>query len=360
MDQRSGDKFVQLLIHIIAWIAFLTLLFLLVPAPAGPNPGLSVLVTYILFVSFFYFNFYFLVPRFFIKRRYYLYVLLSLTCLFITVAVPSLITDVLQLIRHGNFQSPGPPPDMLNPGFMDRSRPPGPPHGPGPALFNPDFRYNILIFLLIFTLSLGLRIIMKWQQTEKEKINAELASLKAQINPHFLFNALNSIYSLAITRADKTPYAIEMFSNIMRFVIYDTQHDFVPLTKDLEYISNYISLQKLRLSSNTIVNYNVEGDPEHYRIAPLILLPFIENMFKHGISTESKSSIDIVINVENDYLTLKTRNDKFATLNSKEDISKLGIENTRKRLDLIYPGKYSLVITENETEYSVILSVSLK
>jgi hypothetical protein len=360
MGHSIKNKFLQILVQIVAWAVFLLLLTLLVPQPSGRNPVFSTIICDLFFILFFYANYYIFVPQYFIPKRYILYSIICIACLVVIVAVPSLVSEVSHLISPRPDRFPGPPPAISDPGFMKPDMPPGPPPQERFGLFKPVFRYIILIFFLMLTLSLGICVLVQWQQSEKEKINVELASLKDQINPHFLFNALNSIYSLAVNKAENTPYAIEKFSDIMRFVIYEARYDFVPLLNKIEYINNYISLQKLRLSSHTTVNYEVIGDPATYQIAPLVLMPFIENAFKHGISTENESSIEIKIIIEKDKLHLTVKNEKFRMGETLNGISQVGIENTKRRLNLIYPGKHNLEITSTETEYLVSLYIDLK
>ena len=129
-----------------------------------------------------------------------------------------------------------------------------------------------------------LKINSRLKLAEKEKVNAELSYLKAQINPHFLFNTLNSIYSLAIEKSDYTATAVVKLSSMMRYVITDASHKFVPLEKEINYISNYIELQKLRIDSSIKLMYTVTGDISDKKIAPLVLISFIENAFKYGVN----------------------------------------------------------------------------
>jgi len=303
-----------------------------------------------------------------------------LSFLVLTIVVPSVISESSrmrpefpQLKEISEFKPAPPPSDFNNPDFADPgSQPPTEFHKAGPKdpgnqpppdrfnLFIPEFSYTIFVFLFIFTVSTGIRIIMQWQQSEKEKVNAELAFLKAQINPHFLFNTLNNIYSMSINKDERTTEAIEMFSDMMRFVIYETCHEFVPLSKKIEYIDTYISLQKLRLSDSVKVNYQKLGDTQSLQIAPLILMPFIENAFKYGVSTEKDSIIDIIISIDNDELDLSVKNSKFQLQRIENETTRLGIENTIKRLQLIYPGRHTLNITDNPVEYFVSLHLNLK
>src|SRR4029078_3784733 len=134
-------------------------------------------------------------------------------------------------------------------------------------------------------------------RAEADKANAELSFLKAQVNSHFLFNTLNNIYSLAITKNENVADAVMKLSNIMRYVTDDANEDFVSLEKELDSISNYVSLQRLRLGNKATINFIIEGDIHDKQIAPLILMPFVENTFKHGISYASASTIDIKITI---------------------------------------------------------------
>lgn len=227
-------------------------------------------------------------------------------------------------------------------------------------LFSPDFSYTFFVFALISLLSLIIRVTLQWQQSEKEKVNAELAFLKAQINPHFLFNTLNNIHSMVLNGSAKTAEAIEVFSDLMRFVIYETRHETIPLINKVQYISNYLTLQRMRLPSIVEINFKVEGNPYPDQIAPMILMTFIENAFKYGVSTENKSVIDIWIEIKNHELLFCVKNPKFRRNDSVKEQSQLGIGNTKKRLDLIYPGRYKLDITETETDYKVLLQIKLK
>jgi hypothetical protein len=362
------NKILQILIHILAWGLFLSLLTSLVPRPPNMNPLLSILIPDLFFISFYYLNFFILVPRYFIPKRFVLFGLICTGYLILTITVPSSISG--SSYGRPEFHEPGglrefrpeiPPHDMKMPYFPEHNKSE---HNTMPPLrirfFIPEFSYTIFVFLFILTLSTGIRILLEWQQSEREKVKAELAFLKAQINPHFLFNTLNSIYAMAVTRDNKTPDAIELFSDLMRYVLYESSHDFIPVIKKLQYIDTYIALQKMRLSSLMHVNYNKSGEAERLMIAPLTLMPFIENAFKYGVSTEKESFIDIGIEINDGILTLTVTNSKTNSDKIENGTSQLGIENTLKRLSLIYPGKYDLNIKDSTDQYIVNLQLKLK
>lgn len=192
-----------------------------------------------------------------------------------------------------------------------------------------------------------------------EKTNAELSYLKAQINPHFLFNTLNSIYSLAILKSDKTADAVVKLSDMMRYVLNDSNANFTDLEKELNYIANYIELQRMRLTSNVKLTYSCEGNVFDKKLAPLVLIPFIENAFKHGVNSEEDSVIDIKIKVSQTALNLNVRNKCVSSNNNTLNKSGLGIENTKQRLNLLYPENHSLEISEKDNYYTVNLTLNI-
>ena len=199
---------------------------------------------------------------------------------------------------------------------------------------------------------------MLWQKVEKEKVDAELSFLKAQINPHFLFNTLNSIYAMAVTKSEQTAEAIEVFSDMMRYVMNETNNEFVTLQSNIDYISNYITLQRMRLTESVSLSYKVEGNAAGVFIAPMLLISFIENAFKYGISTENRSQIGIHIAIKNGELEMNISNTIHPRNNSKTT-DKIGVKNTIARLNLLYPGKYNINQRQQNNMYVVALKLQL-
>lgn len=223
---------------------------------------------------------------------------------------------------------------------------------------------GVIILLISGFIKLANSLIISEKQKkalENERLNAELNFLKLQINPHFLFNTLNSIYSQAHLKSEQTEYSILKFSQIMRYVLYDSTTEKIPLTKDLEYIRNYIDLQKLRISKNITIQYEVAGVTNDLLIAPLLLITFIENAFKHGISYSSPSAIDIKIGVIGTDLRLTVGNTiiRRPTSTGGTTGGGVGLVNARRRLDVLYPGRYLLDINDNNSIYVVNLKINL-
>jgi len=192
-----------------------------------------------------------------------------------------------------------------------------------------------------------------------EKRETELQFLKSQMNPHFFFNTLNNIYGLAYQKEDSAPTAILKLSEAMRYIIYETQSERVTLNKELQFIDNYIKLERLRLLNNDNLKFQNEVGLYSGKIAPLILLPFIENCFKHSNIDESdESEINISIWVENRYLYLSCGNTVSKKANYKE--GGIGTKNALKRLDLLYGDQYSLEKEEDEKNYFILLRIPIE
>ncbi|MBS1731316.1 MAG: histidine kinase [Bacteroidetes bacterium] len=197
-----------------------------------------------------------------------------------------------------------------------------------------------------------------WLNAQQEKVTAELQLLKAQVHPHFLFNTLNNIYSFSLENSPKTPGLILKLSNLLSYMLYDCRSAEVRLGKELDIIKNYIELEQERYGNKIDISWNVNGDVQDIFIAPLLLIPFIENAFKHGTSEQiEKSWLTVDISVKENKLKAKIANSKneFA-LHSKNGI---GIENVKKRLAFIYPEQHELKINEESNFYVVSLTIQL-
>jgi len=201
----------------------------------------------------------------------------------------------------------------------------------------------------------------KLMQLQKEKIDTELKALKAQINPHFLFNSLNNIYSLSLKQSTLTPEIILKLSSIMRYMLYETTGEFVLLKKELNIISDYVELQRIRSDGKAKIELLIKGDAANYKIAPLLFIPFIENAFKHGIKASLDASfVNINIEIGEDNITFLSENNKGEIDETEaNDYKGIGLENVKKRLELIYKDKYSLKISDEDEKFSVLLKLSL-
>jgi two-component system, LytTR family, sensor kinase len=225
------------------------------------------------------------------------------------------------------------------------------------------FDISLYFVIYIFVTSL-LRLARGWfqlQEIEKEKTMAELKALKSQINPHFLFNSLNSIYSLARKNSSQVPEKVIQLSDLMRHIIYDSDVEFIHLSKEIEMIRNYIELQNLRTPEKEKIELEAIGEIEGKKVAPLIFLPFVENSFKHGLKSGAENPfVKIKIEVLQNDLIFEIENSKGKTSEINDSKYKgIGIENVKKRLGLIYPNMHSLNISETENIFKVILQIKL-
>ncbi|GAB3513544.1 sensor histidine kinase [Emticicia fontis] len=190
-----------------------------------------------------------------------------------------------------------------------------------------------------------------------EKLNAENAFLKNQLNPHFLFNTLNNIYSLALNQSPKTPEAVLKLSELMRYMLYESNLEKVSLETELSYLNNFIELQKMRYSGQTYVDFQVIGDVSSQRIAPLMLIPFVENAFKHGSVQDEKHPLSIQLLVNQNNLSFTVKNQQANQ--NKDRFGGIGLENIKKRLNLIYPKNHHLDIQNDGDSYSSELNLIL-
>jgi two-component system, LytTR family, sensor kinase len=227
-------------------------------------------------------------------------------------------------------------------------------------------RKSATFALLMLFMSGFIKIALEWFKSEKQRealkvanLNAELKFLKSQINPHFLFNSLNTIYSLAHRRSPETEHALVKLSTILRYMIYQSNGDKVLLENELRYLQDYIDIQRLRMARNIPVEFKVEGDPSGLEIAPMLLIPFVENAFKHGISYTESAFIDISLNIgSSGTLHLIVRNSLF-----KQRVSEkggVGLNNVLKRLSLLYTDAHTITVREHGDEFIADLKIALK
>ncbi len=204
-------------------------------------------------------------------------------------------------------------------------------------------------------------MLIQRENAEKEKLQKEmeLNYLKEQVNPHFLFNSLNSIYSLSRQKSPETPEVVMQLSELMRYQLESSKKDSVLLKEELEFLENYLLLEEKRLSKRCKVEFLIEGELMGLRISPMLLIPFVENALKHGAqSTNEESTIDISASIKHNTLHFSVVNSKPSTVAASERKG-LGLENVRRRLNLLYPNAHELEIEDKEKEYRVNLTIDL-
>lgn len=348
-----NQKYKIISIHLLACIAFLALPFLFAPhnftrEATILNPAvLRDLISFAFIIAFYYLNTNFLLPTYFFRREFAFYATVVVLYGVAVIVLPRILIS----FHPEHFDDLRHPPDFPN----HRMGGPFGKHHDGVSLF--EASHDIFFYLSTIFLSMSISINERWKQAQQGKLKAELDFLKAQVNPHFLFNSLNSIYSLAITKSDQTATAVLKLSGLMRYVITEATQEDVSLEKELNCLSDFVELQKIRLGDTVKVDYSIEGDPSEKRIAPFLILPFLENAFKYGVNSEDNSFILIKIKITELDINVLIFNNKV--FHSKEYIQTpgLGIENTRTRLKLLYPGKHELTIQDDANDFSVTLNV---
>lgn len=371
---------VQIIIHIAAWACFLLLPFVFYPRPREREFSFFTeryftalfIVNFVFIVAFYYLNTHVIIPKLLDHKKFLSYTLIILALMIFYGFLPRIYHGLF-----GSYQPLGAGPGGgggLGPGGVAPSVAPGAGVGASPGVGLRPSRpriyplvnaFNIAVFLMVFVFSTGIKVINEWLRSEQrnkeianEKLQAELSFLKAQINPHFLFNTLNNIYALASGQSEHTAPAIMKLSSIMRYVLTEARNDLVPLEKEILFTSHYIELQKMRLTDKTSIDFTINGDPLGRQIAPLLLLPFVENAFKYGISTREWSPIRILLDIKKDSLYFSISNQKhFNTALRMADNTGIGISNTKRRLDLLYENRYELTIEDKTGEFSVHLNI---
>lgn len=229
-----------------------------------------------------------------------------------------------------------------------------------------------LINLFIAFSSTLYKILMDWLVHQNEKValqsqnlQSELRFLKSQINPHFFFNTLNNLYALTLKKSDLAPEIVLRLSEMMRYMLYESNVKQVPIEKEINYVKNYLELEKLRQGHRFDIHFNLTGDLRDQKIAPLMFIPFLENSFKHGLDNQIKNGfVNIDLNLKYNEIDMVIENSKPPSLPPKPDKSDLksggiGLENVKRRLKLLYPNKHNLEITEKPHSFRVSLNIKL-
>jgi len=367
------QKITPVIAHIAAWLLFFSLVLGFVfrmPDSAGTAASSILSLPFIVFSSIFlllfYANYFLLFPKLYLRKKYFIYIAITLVLFTGVYTVRPFERVIKGLSPREQQRRP-----MVMPRGEDGGKPmPMPEPGQEPRPHRPERQrptdiVSIILFVTVWSLSTAICVIREWRRTESraiqaeaDKANAELSFLKAQINPHFLFNTLNNIYSLAITKNEHTAESILKLSNIMRYVTDDVTEDYVSLESEIDCLRDYIDLQKLRLGKKMTVEFLVEGGIAGKKIAPLILMNFIENVFKYGTSSHETSTIRIHLFVQNNNIVFFCQNKLFDAKPSTSRVG-IGIQNTRQRLQRLYPDHHFLNITKENGFYTVQLTLQV-
>ena len=327
-------------LHTLFWLIVFSMMLL-----AGPNNDISLLeiIRKLINLAFYmlvvYINLGYLIPKFLSQKNFMTYCLLLL-------AMVAVFTPIKVLLLYITYEEVDPREFLV---------------------MNQQY-----IFLLLFLIAGGstvIKIISDWQRhqrdrkdLETQRMQSEIKFLKSQINPHFLFNTLNSLYALTLKKSDKAPEIVIKLSEMMRYMLYECNERRVPLIKEVNYIQNYLDLEKLRQSGQSDIQFRVEGEVTDQTIAPLIFIPFLENSFKHGLNHQiGEGYVHVIMKVLGNKLLLRILNSKplQAPSPAEKGSGGIGLVNVERRLNLLYPNQYKLDIHDNAREHIVELSLDL-
>jgi len=353
----NSSKRISILVHVLGWFALITVLLLLSPLSWRVEIPIEFWYRQIFLVCillvFFYGNMAFVVPKILFEGKPLIFLLLIV------------IAGVFYLGLIIYFENLVHLPELMFKAFNPEKA-----YQPGKRWLSADI-FHLTLYLLSIGISTAVASVQKWQKDEslrqeldQQRINTELSYLKAQINPHFFFNTLNNIYALTNLNVKKAQEALLKLSRMMRYVLYENQKEETLLSKEVNFINDYIELMKMRLSSNVTLNIQIETPKEDLIIAPMLLLPFLENCFKHGISSQQDCEILVKLEVMGQTLFFETKNHIFPLPpdNPESQENGIGLTNTRRRLALLYPEKHRLKfgVAEAIQEYWVNLTLNLE
>ncbi len=348
------------LLHIVGIIIFL--LFPFISSPDFPNittiinnpNGRNEIVIHLYLVVVFYSLYLFAIPQLLFKKKIGYFIAFSILSISILWLINQLIPIQHDFVKHL-------PPDFNGP--PQKHNPPNIPFDNPPLhkwnlIRSWFFNYGNYLLIITYFIALLIKLNQRSALLEKERIKAELASLHAQINPHFLFNTLNSIYALAIENATYTATAILNLSDMMRYHLSDAAKHTIPLEKEINYIEDYIALQTYRLQETVDIKYQLSGAYKGLEIAPLLMITFIENAFKYGVIADEIAVININIMIKSNQLNFEISNE-VNPISNEFSHDGIGLNNTKNRLQLIYPNRHQLNIQNINNKFVVQLKIDL-
>lgn len=330
--------------HAIGWISFFIILVLAQIKTNNATIGPAMVnesVNLIFYALLLYFNLQYLFPNYLRKGQYMLYLGLLLLATLVLTPIKLLLKFIL----------------------LSQS---------SDSLLDNFGAYYFSTFLVGGGLATVGKMMTDWfrqnrerQELVTETMQSELRFLKSQINPHFLFNTLNSLYALTLKKSDAAPDIVIKLSEMMRYMLYECNEKTVPLAKEITYIRNYLDLEKLRQQKDVSINLEVNGNPGNQQIAPLMFMNFLENSFKHGLNSAiAEGFVNIQLDIEEGAVNFHIENSKGSIIPRSPDASKgpsggIGLVNVRRRLDLLYPNRYDLNISETPNAFAVDLRLAL-
>lgn len=333
----------KVLLHVVAWIIVLSMPYLLRYDPGNRmgNPdeqGFFFLgfFTSLFWIPLFYFNYYVLTPRFIYRRKYSLFTLALLGTYLAVILVHSWMFHLFVHVHRFRFMN--------------------------------GAWFNLFPFLLAVAASTSIRQAQDrtnsdklMQQRQEENLKTELSFLRSQISPHFMFNVLNNMLAMARLKSDQLESTILKLSSLMRYILYEADEEKVLLKKEVEYLQSYIDLQRQRIGGKVAIKVNMQTGEEEYTIAPMLLIPFIENAFKHSTASVSQPVIEIELHTSHNMLYCRVANTfNRESIEIKDKTAGIGLQNVKRRLNLLYGNRYSLLINDIDNWFTVSLQLNLQ
>jgi len=334
----KSKRFITILFHLLAWALLLSIPILFFKPHRSPDHeheylGIPEIASYVFLISLFYINAYLLIPFFLSKKKIITYVLLVVAILLLISILNALLTDYFYPFPQGYTRHSG---------------------------------FKIFPGIFIFAISLSYRILLDNSEMERirkeketENLKTELTFLRSQVSPHFMFNILNNMVSLARKKSDRMEAILLELSNLMRYMLYESDEEKVSVEKEIEYLKSYIGLQMLRFGDDVKVNFNVQKSVLNNSIEPMLLIPLVENAFKHGTGmTDSEIDIQLMVPEDGVFIRVINKFNKEFT-QEKDKNSGIGLTNLKRRLNLLYPEKHELIISEDGIWFIVTLNLQL-
>jgi len=342
----THPKRMEWLVHTIVWVVLFFFPFFF----RGRESEAISLQDYLRFfimiagaLAVFYANYSYLVKRFLFTRRIWLYLIYNL----LLFAGVILISHVLMNLV--------PPPELVSPR-----------RGPREEMMISFILFDTVKYIFLTVLSVALKATSSWYQMdterkelEKQRSEAELQNLKNQLNPHFLFNTLNNIYSLIAINGEQAQESVHKLSRLLRYMLYDSAQAFVPLEKDMDFVRNYVELMRIRMPEHVEIQTEIQIAQPDVLIAPLLFISPVENAFKHGVSNSKPSFVHIEIVAAEKQIHCLIQNSYFPKDEHDQSGSGIGLANLQKRLDLLYSGKYKLACNQDGDTYTFELTLLL-
>jgi two-component system, LytTR family, sensor kinase len=334
----------KLLIHIIAWAVVFLLPYIFTSAYYDDGksdlPGKNAFlyldtVTKVFWVGLFYLNTEILIPRLIYKRKYIIFILTQAALFSVIMLIHGFFFDLMIPVKKFNF-------------FSSSS-------------------HNIITFLFTVIISIAYKTTADRVKSEKEanerkqeNLKTELSFLRSQISPHFLFNVMNNIAAMVRLKSDELEPTVHKLSSLMQYMLYETDEERVLLKSEIEYLQSYIDLQRQRFSEKLTLHVSLDVKEDWYTIEPMLLIPFVENAFKHGTGLLQNPEIEIELKAENGRLDFMVKNKFIETETTKDKTSGIGLANVKRRLELLYGGRHQLLVNKSDGRFTVSLQITFK